>query len=100
MSLLDDLFGDDVPADLSEWRVVLTAEARAALTAFQDAMGAYRFRVEPVALTDGRFMLPATIPSDARLYPGIAQITPAMLAGVSVAPAAEIDPLMARSAEL
>ena len=66
--LIDALFPDGPPADYIAHALILDASAVQAMQAAQDAVGSERHKVQPVATTDGRWMIGADILTE--LAPG------------------------------
>lgn len=90
------LFPEGVPADLKTYGLVMPASVRDSLVAKQDALG-LKHRVNPVALTDGRYALNADVLTEARtdgLFNHIDQIDPDNLAQVTTMPWADVLALL------
>ena len=91
--LINALFPDGPPADYKAHALLLDASAVQAMQAAQDAVGSERHKVQPVATTDGRWLVSADILGE--LAPG-GIFAPAMeyfdgskLGGVEVVPWAD-----------
>ena len=89
-TLIAALFPDGAPQDFRPLALVLPGATVAAMAAAQDAIGAARIRIEPVATTDGRWLVGADILPE--LAPGglfaaaLDHFDQAALAGVEVLP--------------
>ena len=59
--LINALFPDGAPADYKAHALLLPLETVQAMQAAQDAVGSERHKVQPVATTDGRWLVSADI---------------------------------------
>ena len=94
------LFPGGPPADYKAHALILDAAAVQAMQAAQDAVGSERHKVQPVATTDGRWLVSADIlpelDDDGLFAPAMEHFDGTHLAGVEVVPWADGVALLPR----
>lgn len=91
--LINALFSQGAPSDYKAYALLLPLETVLAMQAAQEAVGSERHKVQPVATTDGRWLVSADIlpelADDGLFHAALDHFDGTHLAGVEVVPWAD-----------